>query len=156
LKKDIQHIFQAKTKRTAQKRYQQVLALRPHYIDQTPQAVVIFDSLQRHWPKLKNSIESTIIPSTNNATEMVIGRFDQLYQNFRGFDSLASARPFLAVFEKVYRFTPFSDDAQPRIRGQSPLQLAGYDISSLPMTQLCRGWALNLPLDFAHQGVPNM
>lgn len=156
LKKDIQHVFQAKTKRTAQKRYEQVVALRAHYVQQTPDAAVIFDSLQRHWPKLVNSIESRIIPSTNNATEMVIGRFDQLYQNFCGFDSIESARIFLAVFEKVYRFTPFSDDAQPRIRGQSPLQLAGYDISQLAMSQICQGWVLNLPLDFAQEGVPNM
>ena len=156
LKEDIQSIFQAKTKRTAQKRYERVIALRSAYVQQTPDAVVIFDSLERHWPKLKNSIESTIIPSTNNATEMVIGRFDQLYQNFCGFDSIESARIFLAVFEKVYRFTPFSDDAQPRIRGKSPLELAGYDISQLAMTQVCRGWALNLPLDFAPEGVPIM
>jgi len=156
LKEDIQFIFQAKTKRTAQKRFERVIALRSDYIQQTPDAALIFDSLERHWPKLINSIESTIIPSTNNATEMVIGRFDQLYQNFCGFDSIESARIFLAVFEKVYRFTPFSDDAQPRIRGKSPLELAGYDISQLPMTQICRGWALNLPLDFAPKGVPIM
>jgi len=130
--------------------------LRSAYVQQTPDAVAIFDSLERHWPKLINSIESTIIPSTNNAAEMVIGRFDQLYQNFRGFDSIESARIFLAVFEKVYRLTPFSDDAQPHIRGKSPLELAGYDISQLAMTQICRGWALNLPLDFAPEGVPIM
>ncbi len=156
LKEDIQHIFQAKTKRTAQKRYEQIIALRCDYVRQTPDAAAIFDSLERHWPNLINSIESTIIPSTNNAAEMVIGRFDQLYQNFCGFDSIESARIFLAVFEKVYRFTPFSDDAQPRIRGKSPLELAGYDISQLAMTQLCRGWVLNLPLDFATEGVPTM
>lgn len=156
LKKDIQHIFQAKTKRTAQKRYEEVVALRTEYVQRTPDASTIFDSLERHWPKLVNSIESVIIPSTNNATEMVIGRFDVLYKNFCGFDSLESARVFLAVFEKVYRFTPFSDDAQPRIRGKSPLEVAGYDISNLSMTAVCRGWALNLPLDFALEGVPNM
>ncbi len=156
LKIDIHQIFQAKTKRTAHKRYAQVIALRADYVQQTPAAVAIFDSLERHWPKLVNSIESTLIPSTNNATEMVIGRFDKLYQNFCGFDSIESARIFLAVFEKVYRFTPFSDDAQPRIRGKSPLELAGYDISQLAMSQVCRGWALNLPLDFVHEGVPNM
>lgn len=156
LKEDIQHIFQAKTKRTAQKRYEQVIALRADYLRQTPAAAAIFDSLQRHWPTLSNSIESTIIPSTNNAAEMVIGRFDQLYQNFCGFDSIESARIFLAVFEKIYRFTPFSDDAQPRIRGKAPLELAGYDISQLVMPQICRGWALNLPLDFATEGVPVM
>ena len=76
LKKDIQHIFQAKTKRTAQKRYEQVIALRSAYVQQTPDAAAIFDSLEHHWPKLINSIESSIIPSTNNAAEMVIGRFD--------------------------------------------------------------------------------
>ena len=156
LKKDIQLIFQAKTKRTAQKRYAQLIALRTEYVQRTPDAVAIFDSLERHWPKLVNSIESTIVPSTNNATEMVIGRFDALYKNFCGFDSIESARIFLAVFEKVYRFTPFSDDAQPRIRGKSPLELAGYDISTLAMTQICRGWVLNLPLDFVQEGVPNM
>jgi hypothetical protein len=156
LKKDIQHIFQAKTKRTAQKRYEQVIALRTEYVQRTPDAIAIFDSLERHWPKLVNSIESTLIPSTNNAAEMVIGRFDTLYKNFCGFDSIESARIFLAVFEKVYRFTPFSDDAQPRIRGKSPLEVAGYDMSALPMTEICRGWALNLPLDFAQEGVPNM
>ena len=41
---------------------------------------------------LANGIESTIIPCTNNATELVIRRFDPHYQNFCGFDSLASAR----------------------------------------------------------------
>jgi len=33
--------------------------------------------------------------------------------------------------EKLYRFTPFSQDAQPSIRGKSPLQPAGYDIAGL-------------------------
>jgi hypothetical protein len=92
-----------------------------------------------------NGIESTIVPRTNNATELLIRRFDQHYQNFCGFESLASARLFLAVFEKVYRFTPFTQDAQPRIRGKCPLELAGYDVAKLPMTQVCRGWALNWP-----------
>ena len=39
--------------------------------------------------------------------------------------------------EKVYRFTPFSQDAQPAVRGKGPLQLAGYDISQLPMATIC-------------------
>jgi len=53
-----------------------------------------------------------------------------------GFESLESARLFLGVFEKLYRFTPFSQDAQPRIRGKCPLELAGYDISQTPMATL--------------------
>ena len=50
------------------------------------------------------------------------------------------------VFEKVYRFTPFSDDARPEIRGKSPLQLAGYDLSRMPMPWLCRGYSQEWPV----------
>jgi transposase-like protein len=156
LREDLDAIFRAKTKRTAQKRYDAFLSRRNDYIAPEPEVAPLFDSLQRHWPKLVNGIESTIIPRTNNAVELVIRRFDQHYQTFCGFDSLDSARRFLAVFEKVYRFTPFTEDAQPRVRGKSPLELAGYDISQLPMTHLCRGWALAWPLDFHQQAVPNV
>jgi transcriptional regulator with XRE-family HTH domain len=155
LKTKIDAIFQAKTRRTAEKRYHKVLALRDQYVIQTPAVDSVFDSLERHWPTLANGIESTIIPRTNNATELVIRRFDQHYQNFCGFDSLASARLFLVVFEKVYRFTPFTPDAQPRIRNKCPLELAGYDVSSLPMARLCKGWALNWPTLPNQATVPN-
>jgi hypothetical protein len=59
---------------------------------------------------------------------------------------VADAQRYLAVFEKLYRFTPFSQDAQPRIRGKSPLQLAGYDVASLPMTTLCAGLSIIWPM----------
>jgi hypothetical protein len=156
LKEQIDAIFQAKTRRTAEKRFRKVLALRHQYVLSTPAVGSVFDSLQRHWPTLVNGIESTIVPRTNNATELVIRRFDQHYQNFCGFDSLASARLFLAVFEKVYRFTPFTPDAQPRIRNKCPLELAGYDVASLPMTQLCKGWALQSALTPSQGAVPNV
>ncbi|MBN1399583.1 MAG: hypothetical protein JXA74_02025 [Anaerolineae bacterium] len=59
------------------------------------------------------------------------------------------------AFEKVYRFTPFSQDAQLRIRGQSPLQLAGYPVHELPMAVLCAGWALAPPTSLSLESVPN-
>jgi hypothetical protein len=142
LKEKIDAIFQVKTRRTAEKRYAKVMALREDYVAQKPEVASVFDTLERHWPTLVNGIESEIIPRTNNAVELVIRRFDQHYQNFCGFERIETARLFLAVFEKVYRFTPFTEDAQPRIRGKCPLELAGYDISRLPMAQVCRGWAL--------------
>jgi len=154
LKAQIYHIFAARTKRTAQKRYEQVLAQRPLYVRETPAAVAIFDFLEHHWPTLVNGIESTLIPRTNNAVELVIRRFDQHYQNFCGFDSLASARLFLGVFEKVYRFTPFSQDAQPRIRGKCPLELAGYDLRHMPMTALAAGSSFAWPLEPPRAEVP--
>jgi hypothetical protein len=155
LKERIDAIFQAKTRRTAEKRYAKAMALRERYVAQTPDVDSVFGSLERHWPKLVNGIESTIIPRTNNVTELVIRRFDQHYQNFCGFESLASARLFLGVFEKVYRFTPFSDDAQPRIRDRCPLELAGYDVASLPIAQICRGWALDWTAHPGQRPVPN-
>jgi transposase-like protein len=155
LKQKIYHIFDARTKRTAQKRYEKVLALRERYVKETPAAAVIFDFLERHWPTLVNGIESDLIPTTNNAVELVIRRFDQHYQNFCGFDTIETAQLFLGVFEKLYRFTPFSRDAQPRIRGKCPLELAGYDVSQVPMASLCAGLSFAWPLEVAHNLVPN-
>lgn len=155
LRQNIVAIFQAKTKRTAQKRYDQVLALRTKFVRDKPEAAAIFDFLARHWPTLVNAIESDLIPKTNNAVEMVIRRFDQHYQNFCGFENIESAQLYLAVFEKLYRFTPFSDDAQPAIRGKCPLQLAGYDISQMPMTALCHGLSFDWPVEVSQFDVPN-
>lgn len=80
-----------------------------------------------------------IIPRTNNTAELVIRRFDQHYQNFCGFENIESARLYVAVFEKLYRFTPFSQDAQPHLRGRCPLEVAGYDVSQMPIAAICRG-----------------
>ena len=155
LKQDIYHIFDAKTKRTAQKRYDKVMALREDYVRETPDAEAIFGFLERHWFTLLNGIESKIIPRTNNTVELVIRRFDRHYQNFCGFQTIETARLFLGVFEKVYRFTPFSPDAQPRIRDKCPLELAGYDISQVPMASLCAGLSVTWPLEVAQNLVPN-
>jgi transposase-like protein len=146
LKQQIYAIFDTDTLTLAADRYAAVLALRQDYVQTLPQAAVIFDFLERHRPRLANSIGSSVIPATNNTVELVIRRFDQHYQNFCGFESIADAQRYLAVFEKIYRFTPFSQDAQSRIRGQSPLQLAGYDVASLPMTTLCAGLSIMWPM----------
>jgi hypothetical protein len=90
-----------------------------------------------------------------NAVELVIRRFDQHYQNFCGFDSIQTAQLFLGVFEKMYRRIPFSDDAQPRIRGKCPLELAGYNLSQLPVTTLWNGLSIEWPTEVAHKDVPN-
>ena len=145
LKRLIYAIFEAQTPTQAQERYGEVLALHAAYVQARPQAQAIFDFLDRHWPKLVNAIGSELIPTTNNTVERVIGRFDQHYQNFCGFESQPDAERYLAVFEKIYRFTPFSQDAQPGVRGKTPLQLAGYDISQLPMATLCSGRSILWP-----------
>jgi transposase-like protein len=156
LKEEVDRIFQARTKRTAQRRYQAVLEQRQAFVAATPAAASIFDFLERHWPQLVNAIESRHIPATNNATEQVIRIFTQHYKTFCGFESFHSARDYLAVFEKVYRFSPFSQDACPRIRGKCPLELAGYEVHNLPLAQLLRGLALHWPATAFEELVPNV
>ena len=155
LKTTVERIFQARTKRTAQKRYEELRQGQQDYVQAEPTLQWVFDFLEKHWPHLVDAVESDLIPRTNNAVEMVIRRFDQHYQNFCGFESIVTAQVYLGVFEKIYRFTPFSDDAQPAIRGKSPLELAGYDLSRMPMTWLCRGYSLEWPVTMEVQDVPN-
>ncbi len=155
LRQDIRRIFAAKTKRTALKRYAQVMERRTDFVREMPQATAIFDFLEHHWPELSNGIESKIIPKTNNAVELVIRRFDQHYQSFCGFESIQTAQIFLGVFEKMYRLTPFSDDAQPAIRGKCPLELAGYDLSQLPVTTIWNGFSIEWPLEVVQNDVPS-
>jgi transposase-like protein len=156
LRQAIRRIFAAKTKRTAHRRYAEVMARRESFVQDLPQAAPIFDFLERHWPKLVNGIESQIIPKTNNAVEQVIRRFDQHYQSFCGFESIQTAHIFLGVFDKVYRLTPFSDDAEPHIRGKCPLELAGYDIRQLPLATLCNGLSIEWPMEAPQNVVPNL
>jgi len=156
LLEEIDRIFDARTKRTARRRYKKVLVQRETFVAPRPEAAAIFDFLERHWPYLVNAIESRIVPTTNNATEQVIRIFTQHYKTFCGFENIESAQLYLGVFEKVYRFTPFSDDAQERIRGRCPLELAGYEIQKLPMAQLFRGLALQWPASAFQELVPNV
>lgn len=146
LKQQIYGIFNVETLALTTERYTAVMALRQDYVQARPEAAVIFDFLEDHWPKLANSIGSRLIPATNNTVERVIGRFDQHYQNFCGFESLADAQCYLAVFEKLYRCTPFSQDAQPAVRGKCPLQLAGYAIRQLPMATIATGLSVVWPV----------
>jgi len=154
LQKQRDGLLHAKTKRTAQRRYDKVLALRGAYVAKTPEVAAVFASLARHWPKLVNAIESDRIPTTNNTTELGIRRFDQHEQTFCGFDTITTAQTYLAVFEWCYRFTPFTADAQKRVRGKCPLELAGYDAASMPMAQLCRGQMLHWPPEALGAVVP--
>lgn len=153
---EVVRVFQVQTKQLARTRYEALLARREAVTQAEPALEWVFEFLEQHWPYLVNSVENDLIPATNNATEMVIRRFDQHYQNFCGFESIETAQVYLGVFEKVYRFTPFSRDAQARVRGKSPLQLAGYDLSKMPMNWLCRGYCLERAAPHKVEHVPNL
>jgi len=163
LKEKIYRIFKARSKKTVHKRYREVMALRKKYVAQMPEAQRIFDFLERHFPKLVNAVEHPLTPLTNNTVELVIRRFDQHYQNMSGFDSIETARKYLHLFELTYRFTPFvrdnkKDKERPpdqRIGGKCPLELAGYDISQIPIARILRGQLLGWPLETLKELVPN-
>jgi transposase-like protein len=156
LREAVDVLWDTPCKRTAQRRYDKLMARREKLVARTPQLGALFDFLERHWPTLVNAVESKIIPTTNNATEQVIRIFAQHYKTFCGFEHIASAERYLAVFEKTYRFTPFSADAQPHIRGKCPLELAGYDVHKLPMAHLFRGFTLRWPDAAFKELVPNV
>ncbi len=161
LKERIYKIFQAKSKKTVNKRYRAVMDTKEHYVAQHPEAQRLFDFLERHFPKLKNAVEDPLTPLTNNAVELVIRRFDQHYQNMAGFDSIDSARSFLNLFSLFYRFTPFGKDNRPvegrtlDIRGKCPLQLAGYDISLMPLAHILHAHLQGWPPESLQILVPN-
>ena len=148
LKEQIYRIFKAKSKKTVRKRYRKVMDLKEFYVAQTPEAERIFVFLERHYPKLVNAVENPLVPLTNNTVELVIRRFDQHYQNMCGFDSIQTARRYLRLFELTYRLTPFAKDNRPvkgrelDIRGKCPLELAGYDISQIPIARILQGQLL--------------
>jgi len=161
LKEKIYAVFKAKSKKTVRKRYQEVMALKEQYIARTPEAECIFEFLKRHYPKLVNAVQNPLVPLTNNTVELVIRRFDQHYQNMCGFDSIETARKYLRVFELAYRFTPFAKDnrlvkrRELDIRGKCPLELAGYDISKMPLARILRGQLLGWPSGTLPELVPN-
>jgi transposase-like protein len=138
LRQDLDHIFQAKSRRTVQKRYDQFMARRAKLVQAEPRLEPILDSLSHHYPCLLNAYDDPLIPLTNNVTERLIRRFDQHYQNFAGFDSIETARCYLHLFELTYRLTPFGPEVQPYLRGKCPLELAGYDLTQVPLAHYLR------------------
>ncbi len=138
LRQEMDRIFQAKMRRTVEKRYATLMERRAALVRAEPRLEPILDSLARHYPLLVNAYDHPLIPLTNNATERLIRRFDQHYQNFAGFDSLETARCYLHLFELTYRLTPFGAEGQPHLRGKCPLELAGYDLSQVPLARYLR------------------
>ena len=137
-RQQLDRVFQARTRRTVEKRYAELQAQWAEAVPAEPRLGPIFESVERHYPLLVNAYDHPRIPLTNNTTERLIRRFDQHYQNFAGFDSFESAQRYLAVFELVYRLTPFGPEVQPYLRGKCPLELAGYDLTLVPLARYLR------------------
>jgi hypothetical protein len=154
LKQQIYAILDAHTLARATKRYTDVLALRRLTSRRSPRrpgSSISWNVTGPNWPIVSASARSRPPTTRSNwssaaSTSTTSLSWPHRPGNFCGFESPTDAQRYLAVFEKIYRFTPFSQDAQPRIRGKSPLQLAGYDVASLPMATLCAGLSIVWPM----------
>jgi len=113
--------------------------LKDAYTQTTPASTVIFDFLVLHWPKLV--MPSAVIKFLPRTTprNLSSAALTNTIKTSAASNPLNKRQRYLGVFEKVYRFTPFFSRCPARIRGKSPLQLAGYDTSHLPMAVICSG-----------------
>jgi transposase-like protein len=132
LKKEIYHLFDAKDKRTVIKRMDSLMAKKEEFLVINPKAGKIFNCIYAHFDQALLSIGNSHIPHTNNITERVIRNFNMHYKNMAGFESMASAKAYLILFAFFYRITPFYEAKNKKIRGLSPLQIAGVDIANIP------------------------
>jgi len=125
LTRRISTLFASKKLKQLKKRYARLMALR----DQAPEEVAgLFEMLDRYYPKLRQSITTTDIPSTTNAVERAIGEFEERYHLTKGFSSFYHAQFFLKAFQVYYRlrklrFGPFT--------GRSRLELMGNPVAKL-------------------------
>ena len=72
LRQQVDGIFQAKTRRTVEKRYAELMSPRDQLVQAEPRLKPIFDSLVRHYSNLVNAYDHPLIPLTNNTTERLI------------------------------------------------------------------------------------
>jgi transposase-like protein len=132
LKKEINHLFDAKDKRTVIKRRQSFMAKKDEFLSLNPKADKIFNCIQAHFDQALLSIGNPQIPHTNNASERTIKKFNYHYKNMAGFESIPTARAYLTLFSFFYRITPFYEAKNKQIKGLAPLQIAGVDITTIP------------------------
>ena len=136
---EFENIFNCKDKRTCRRRYHLFMAKKEEYVKVSAVLLKIFESLERDFPKLVNAIGSKIIPRTNNSAEEVIRIFNQHYKSMCSFESIQTARIQVQAFSVVDNFTPFTQDAEVRLRGKCPLEVAGVEISQVPLYQMLKG-----------------
>ena len=136
LQKEIFHVVDVETKRTLKKRYDALMEKKQEYLGKEPKLESMFDCLKSYMPHLRRMLENPKVwHKTNNAAEQVIRHFNQRYKITAGFKTVETAQRHAKLFELVYRFTPFTDDADSSIRGLCPLEVAGYTVKHMPLYQ---------------------
>lgn len=134
----VDHIYHCQDRRTAQKRLQDVQAMRPMIEQRHPEALPILELIEQRFPKVANALGTRLIPTTNNAAERTIRAFNQHYKKMSGLESLESARVQLQLFRFFYRLTPQRETAKKEERGKCPLERAGWEVRGIPVADYIR------------------
>ena len=127
----LKSLFHTASKRTVQRRMDKLQAQA-----QGGPAEGVIARLVAKLPKLLPAVGSTWRPSTSNAAERFLGRFDRFEQAKGPFQSRQSAEKHLALFILGYVFETLSAEAKAEHQGRCPLQLAGYQVGSIPLFHL--------------------
>lgn len=135
---NIDHIYQCKSGRTAKKRLEKVLNMRPQIETHHPEALDLLELLKKRFPLVINAIGRKDIPSTNNVTERTIKAFHRHYQHFAGLESLDTAGIQLRLFRHFYRLTPLIEPANKESGGQCVLERAGWVVRGVPLADYVR------------------
>jgi len=131
-------------KRTIKNRAQIILDKHEQFEILTPSIKGFFNALERDLPKILLAVGNPLIPTTNNATENLIRFFTRHYKTMAGFESIESARSYVALFSLFYRLRPF---AEGKYAGYCPAEIAGHDLSQIPLFSL-----LNQPITIISSG----
>lgn len=127
----LKRLFHTPSKRTVRRRMNKLQT----QAQDTPAEGVLM-RLAGKLPQLLPAVGSTFRPSTSNAAERFLGAFDRFYQAKGPFQSPASAHKHVALFMLGYVFETFSAEARQERQGRCPLQLAGYEVGSIPLFHL--------------------
>ncbi len=94
-----------------------------------PESVLLlFDMLEKYYPKLYQSVIRKDIPKTTNPVERVIGEFEEKYHQTKGFTSFYYAKWFIKAFQVYYRLKKISFGP---FKSKSRLELIGNPIAIL-------------------------
>ena len=127
----LKQLFQTPSKRTVRRRMAKLQAQA-----QGSPAEGVLARLAAKLPRLLPAVGSTFRPSTSNAAERFLGAFERFARAKGPFQSRASAEKHLALFLLGYVFETYSAEASAAHQGQCPLQLAGYQVASIPLFHL--------------------
>jgi len=103
-----------------------------------PEVTPLFPLLEARFPLVVNAVGSSLLPSTNNATERVIKAFHRHYRDMAGLESLETAEIQAKLFRFWYRLTPMRDAVDKNDRNKCPLEKADFDLDGVPIIEYVR------------------